>query len=115
MRRSIVLHIQKTAAKSSSIAISPSTADAAGRVGIPYSVFDKDQRVTHAAITENKHLSAVQEHIKAEQDKSTPKKRRAGKQATRYQPTDRRNDGSNSKLAKRAKKQAGAAPKHAAE
>ena len=35
-------------------------------VSIPYSVFDKDQRVTHAAITENKHLSAVLEHIKAE-------------------------------------------------
>ena len=33
---------------------------------LPYSVFDKDQRVTHAAITENKHLSAVLEHIKAE-------------------------------------------------
>jgi len=28
-------------------------------VPLPYSVFDKDQRVTHAAITENKHLSAV--------------------------------------------------------
>lgn len=30
-------------------------------VSIPYSVFDKDQRVTHAAITENKRLSAVLE------------------------------------------------------
>jgi hypothetical protein len=28
-------------------------------VSIPYSVFDKDQRVTHAAITENKRLGAV--------------------------------------------------------
>jgi len=46
-------------------------------VSIPYSVFDKDQRVTHAAITENKHLSAVLEYIKAEQDKAPPKKRRA--------------------------------------
>jgi hypothetical protein len=33
-------------------------------VSLPYSVFDKDQRVTHAAITENKHLSAVLEFIK---------------------------------------------------
>jgi hypothetical protein len=33
---------------------------------IPYSIFDKDQRVTHAAITENKRLGAVLEHIKAE-------------------------------------------------
>ena len=72
-------------------------------VGLPYSVFDKDQRVTHAAITENKHLSAVLEHIKAEQDKAPPKPRRAGKQKTRYEPTGRRNDGWNSKLARRAK------------
>jgi len=85
-------------------------------VSIPYSVFDKDQRVTHAAITENKRLSAVLEHIKAEQDKAAPKKRRAGKQATRYQPSGRRNtEGWNSKLARRAKKQAEAAPPHAAE
>ena len=65
-------------------------------VSLPYSVFDKDQRVTHAAITENKHLSAVLEHIKAEQDKAPPKKRRAGKQRSRYEPTSRRNDGWNS-------------------
>lgn len=62
-------------------------------VSLPYSIFDKDQRVTHAAITENKHLSAVLEHIKAEQDKVPPKPRRAGKQKTRYEPTGRRNDG----------------------
>jgi hypothetical protein len=79
-------------------------------------VFDKDQqRVTHAAITENKHLSAVLEHIKAEQDQAPPKKRRAGKQSTRYQPTGKRNDGWNSKLAKRAKEKAQATSKHAAE
>lgn len=75
-------------------------------VSIPYSVFDKDQRVTHAAITENKRLSAVLEHIKLAQDKSTPKPRRAGKQRSRYEPTGRRNDGWNSKLAQRAKKRA---------
>ena len=67
-------------------------------VSLPYSVFDKDQRVTHAAITENKHLSAVLEHIKAEQDKSPPKKRRAGKQRTRYEPTGRKPPGKPSKL-----------------
>ena len=72
-------------------------------VVLSYSVFDKDQRVTHAAITENKHLSAVLEYIKAEQDKAPPKPRRAGKQKTRYEPTGRRNDGWNSKLARRAK------------
>ena len=71
--------------------------------------------MTHAAITENKHLSAVLEYIKAEQDKAPPKKRRAGKQATRYQPTGKRNDGWNSKLARRAKEKAEATSPHAAE
>lgn len=70
-------------------------------VSLPYSVFDKDQRVTHAAITENKHLSAVLEYIKAEQDKAPPKKRRAGKQRSRYEPTGRRNDGWNSLAARK--------------
>jgi len=72
-------------------------------ISLPYSAFDKDQRVSHAAITENKRLSAVLEHIKTEQDKAPPKKRRAGTQATRYQPNGRRNNGWNSKLAKAAK------------
>jgi hypothetical protein len=67
-------------------------------VSLPYSVFDKDQRVTHAAITENKHLSAVLEFIKHEQDKAPPKKRRVGKQRTRYEPTGRRSPGRPSKL-----------------
>jgi len=71
--------------------------------------------VTHAAITEDKHLSAVLEHIKSEQDKAAPKKRRAGKQATRYQPTGKRKDGWNSKLAKRAKEKVEKSASHAAE
>ena len=75
-------------------------------ISLPYSAFDKDQRVTHAAITENKHLSAVLEFIKKEQDKGAPKKRRAGKQRSRYQLTGRRNDDCNSKLARRAKARA---------
>jgi len=77
-------------------------------VSLPYSVFDKDQRVTHAAITENKHLSAVLEYIKAEQDKAPPKVHRVGKQRTRYTPTGRRNNGWNSSAA-RKRKAAGAA------
>lgn len=60
-------------------------------VSLPSSVFDKNQRVTHAVITENKHLSAVLEHIKAEQDKAPPKLRRADRQATVYVPNGRRN------------------------
>ncbi|KQO76287.1 ISNCY family transposase [Rhizobium sp. Leaf262] len=40
---------------------------------LPYKVFDKDQRVTHAAITENKRLGDVLAYIKERQDeRSTP-------------------------------------------
>ncbi len=35
---------------------------------LPYAVFDKDQRVTHAAITENKRLGDVLAYIKERQD-----------------------------------------------
>ncbi len=72
-------------------------------VALPYRAYDRDQRVTHAAITENKRLGAVLQFIKEEQDKAAPKPRRAGKQRTRYTPNGRRNDGWNSKLARRAK------------
>ncbi|MBU0781109.1 MAG: ISNCY family transposase [Alphaproteobacteria bacterium] len=40
---------------------------------LPYKIFDMDQRVTHAAITDNKRLGAVLEHIKEMQDKAPPK------------------------------------------
>ncbi|GGW42836.1 hypothetical protein GCM10011452_33950 [Gemmobacter lanyuensis] len=40
-------------------------------VALPCSIFDPNQqRVTHAAITENKHLSAVLAYIKKEQEKA---------------------------------------------
>ncbi|KSV69750.1 transposase [Sinorhizobium sp. GW3] len=38
---------------------------------LSYRVFDKDQRVTHAAITENKRLSDVLAYIKERQDQQT--------------------------------------------
>ncbi|CVI63227.1 hypothetical protein AGR7A_pAt20147 [Agrobacterium deltaense NCPPB 1641] len=34
---------------------------------LPYTVFDKDQRVTHAAITENKRLGEVLAYIRERQ------------------------------------------------
>jgi hypothetical protein len=40
---------------------------------LTYSVFRKDQRVTHAAITENKRLSDVLSYIKARQPQPEPK------------------------------------------
>lgn len=76
-------------------------------ISLPYRVFDKDQqRVTHAAITENKRLSAVLAHAMALQQAAPPKVPRAGKQRTRYEPTGRRNDGWSSRLARRAKQKA---------
>jgi hypothetical protein len=41
---------------------------------LPYQVFDKDQRVTHAAITENKRLGDVLAYIKERQEQQTKPK-----------------------------------------
>jgi hypothetical protein len=38
-----------------------------------FAILNLERRITHAAITQNKRLSAVLEHIKAEQDKAPPK------------------------------------------
>lgn len=58
---------------------------------LPYRIFDMDQRVTHAAITENKRLSAVLEHIKAMQDTALPKpKVRTNSEKMGYKPNGRR-------------------------
>lgn len=40
---------------------------------LPYKILDMDQRVTHAAITDNKRLGAVLEQIKEMQDAAPPK------------------------------------------
>jgi hypothetical protein len=42
---------------------------------LPYTVFDKDQRVTHAAITENKRLGDVLAYIKERQDQQVRRRR----------------------------------------
>ncbi|TNC58980.1 ISNCY family transposase [Rubellimicrobium roseum] len=76
-------------------------------LSLPYRVFDPDQqRVTHAAITENKRLSAVLEAIKEMQEAQPPKIPAAGKQRTRYQPTGQRSPGPRSFLDKRAARKA---------
>ena len=69
-------------------------------VALPCSIFDPhQQRVTHAAITENKHLSAVLAHIKEEQEKAAaspevkPESARNG-----YKKTGRRPPGRPSKM-----------------
>jgi len=58
---------------------------------LPYKIFDMDQRVTHAAITDNKRLSAVLEHIKEMQDTAPPKpKVRTNSEKMGYKPNGRR-------------------------
>ena len=57
---------------------------------LPYKVFDMDQRVTHAAITDHKRLSAVLEHIKEMQDAAPPKpKVRTNSEKMGYKPNGR--------------------------
>jgi Winged helix-turn helix len=59
-------------------------------LALTYTVFDKDQRVTHAAVTENKHLSAVLAYVQEEQEKLPPRSVKAvGKQASKYTKTGR--------------------------
>jgi len=42
-------------------------------LSLPYTIFDMDQRVTHAAISDNKRLGAVLAHIKETQDAAPAK------------------------------------------
>jgi len=61
---------------------------------LPYRVFDPDQqRITHAAITENKHLGATLAYAKALQEAASLPAPKIGKQRTRYQPTGRKPPG----------------------
>ena len=58
---------------------------------LPYSVFDMDQRVTHAAVTENKRLSAVLAHVKEMQEKAPPKpKVRTNSEKMGYKPRSKK-------------------------
>jgi len=71
---------------------------------LPYTVFSKDQqRITHAAITENKNLGSVLAYAKAIQDtEGAPKPKPAGKQRTNYKRTGKRPSGRTSFIDKRA-------------
>lgn len=53
---------------------------------LPYRVFDKDQRVTHAAITENKRLGDVLAYIKARQDERPAPKVKTNSEKIGYKP-----------------------------
>ena len=53
---------------------------------LSYRMFDKDQRVTHAAITENKRLGEVLAYIKERQDQRPPPKVKTNSEKTGYKP-----------------------------
>jgi hypothetical protein len=86
-------------------------------VALPCSVFDlHQQRVTHAAITENKHLSAVLAHNKEQQEKAMlPPKVKPVSARKGYKMTGRRPLGRRSKMEaiyeRRRAEQAAEAPK----
>ncbi len=69
-------------------------------IALPHAIFDKNQRVTHAAVTENKRLSAVLAHIKREQEKTPPKVRvKPSSARNAYKKTGRRPTGRTAKAA----------------
>ncbi|MBD9561358.1 ISNCY family transposase [Ensifer sp. ENS03] len=57
---------------------------------LSYRVFDKDQRVTHAAITENKRLSDVLAYIKERQDQQTQPAVKTNSDKNGYKPRGRK-------------------------
>ncbi|MFW8642024.1 ISNCY family transposase [Rhizobium beringeri] len=57
---------------------------------LPYKTFDKDQRVTHAAITENKRLGDVLAYIKERQDQQTRPKVKSNSEKNGYTPRGRK-------------------------
>ena len=87
----------------------------ANGVVLAHSVLNPERKITHAAITENKRLSAVLEHIKTEQDKAPPKvKVKPISAKNGYVKTGRRPPGGPSKMEpyyarKRAEREARAA------
>ena len=51
---------------------------------LPYTMFDKDQRVTHAAITENKRLGDVLAYIRERQEQQDKPKVKTNSEKNRY-------------------------------
>jgi hypothetical protein len=63
-------------------------------MSLPYRAFDKDQRVTHAAIVENKRLGEVLAYIKRQQDLQRPPQVKTNSERMGYRKTGRRSPGS---------------------
>lgn len=76
-------------------------------IALPYRIFDPaQQRVTHAAVTENKRLSEVLAHVMAQQDTAPLKVGPAGKQRSRYALTGNPYRGRKGWVEKRAERRA---------
>ena len=58
-------------------------------VALPYRVFNKDQRVSHAAITENKRLGHALTIVKAQQDLKRETKVMTNSEKTGYKKNPR--------------------------
>src|SRR5215208_4603601 len=84
-------------------------------MSLPYQVFDKDQRVSHAAIVENKRLGEVLAFIKSQQDLRSPPRLKNNSERIGYQKTGRKPPGRKSFVDKmfeqRRATEVGAAPK----
>jgi transposase len=62
-------------------------------IALPYRMFDKDQRVTQAAIVENKRLSEALSWVKARQDELRPVRTKTNSEAGGYVARPRRRRG----------------------
>jgi hypothetical protein len=62
-------------------------------LSLPYTVFDKDQRVTHAAIVENKRLGEVLAFIKSQQDQRPPPRPKTNSERIGYRQKGRTSAG----------------------
>jgi hypothetical protein len=62
-------------------------------LSLPYRAFDKDQRVSHAAIVENKRLGEVLAFIKSQQDARPSPHVKTNSERIGYQKTGRKPPG----------------------
>jgi hypothetical protein len=62
-------------------------------LSLPYKAFDKDQRVSHAAIVENKRLGEVLAFLKSQQDARPSVRVKTNSEKTGYQKTGRKPPG----------------------
>ncbi|NYZ15545.1 helix-turn-helix domain-containing protein [Azospirillum sp. RWY-5-1] len=77
-------------------------------IPLPYTAFDKDQRVGHAAIVENKRLGAALAWVKAMQDAQPPPTVKTNSERNGYRKTGRKPPGRKGFVDKRAEARAGA-------